>query len=158
MTTNGAINTSSCNALKMKATCSSETLVHTQENTSQQTWGLHHRFQTLTCRMETRFTSIFALIADGTAFQTRLTASLVASPLTKTFLRQRITTNPALTTQDGKNIHTNKLQRKETFGASLRKEEGNWNRYQAVSEGTLVQVLQQTIFRGKYYLKVQSTS
>jgi hypothetical protein len=75
-------------------------------------------------------------------------------PLNKTYLRQQVTTKPSLLQPGMENIYTNK----EIVGASLWKGEGKWNRYHAVYERTLVEILQQMIFRPKYYLKVQSTS
>jgi hypothetical protein len=108
-----------------EATYSSENLVHTQENTrSSITTAVRH------------YDQIFEFFSDELVFQMRLTASLDGSPLKQNISKARNYDEPSpLQHRMGKKyIYTNKLQRKETVGASLWMEEGNWNTYQAVSK------------------------
>jgi hypothetical protein len=96
-------------------------------------------------------------ISDKPVFQMRLTASSVGLPFKQSISKATNYNKPNPLQPGMEKIYTltNCSVRKPSapvFGG------GEWNRYQAVYERTLVEILQHMIFRPKYYLKVQSTS
>lgn len=131
----------------MEATCSSEILVYKQENTRRSiATAVRHHVQ------------ILLLISDEPVFQRRLTASLVGSPLNKTFLRQDITTNPALynTGREKKYIYTlTNCSVRRTSAPVFGRRRGTEIGITPSLKRTLVEILPHMIFRPKYYLKDQ---